>query len=80
MNEQLDIENVYQQYFTQYPDVLNVKQLSKILGVCEKTVLRLLIEQEIQSIKIGRIYRVPKLYLLQYLGMIDSKEISPLGK
>ena len=46
MNEQLDIENVYQQFFTQYPDVLNVKQLSKILGVCEKTVLRLLIDQE----------------------------------
>ena len=65
MNEQLDIENVYQRYFTQYPDVLNVKQLSKILGVCEKTVLRLLIGQEIKSIKIGRIYRVPKLYLLQ---------------
>ena len=71
MDEQLDIENVYHRYFTQYPDVLNVKQLSKILGVCEKTVLRLLIDQEMQSIKIDRIYRVPKLYLLQYLGMID---------
>jgi len=80
MSEQLDIENVYHRYFTQYPDVLNVKQLSKILGVCEKTVLRLLIDQEMQSIKIGRIYRVPKLYLLQYLGMIDSKKISPSGK
>jgi DNA binding domain, excisionase family len=71
MEELLEIESTYHKYLTKYPDVLNVKQLSKILNVCEKTTLRLLHEQEIRCIKIGRIYRIPKLYLLQYLGIID---------
>jgi len=71
MEAQLKIESAYHKYLAKYPDVLNVKQLSKILNVCEKTALRLLHEQEVKCIKIGRIYRIPKLYLLQYLGIVD---------
>ncbi len=33
MNRQLEIEQAYSQFFAAYPDVLDVKQLSEILGI-----------------------------------------------
>ena len=52
-----------------YPDVLDVPQLSEFLGVSKKTIYSLLKEGEITSVKIGRSYKVPKLFLLKYLKL-----------
>jgi excisionase family DNA binding protein len=73
MSSQVNLEESYNLFFKDYPDVLNTKQLSEILGVCEKTALSLLNRQEIGSFKIGRPYRIPKLYLLQYLGIVHPE-------
>ncbi len=53
--------------FSDYPDVLTVEDLSRMLGISTKTAYKLLKEQKIKSITIGRTYRIPKVYLLQYL-------------
>lgn len=75
MSYHLDLQYAYNLFFKEYPDVLDVKQLSEILGVCEKTIIGLLNKQSIRSLKVGRAYRIPKLYLLQYLGIINSSEM-----
>ncbi len=55
-----------------YPDVLNIEQLSEVLGISTRTGYRLLREGTINSIRVGRTYRIPKVYLLSYLQILGS--------
>jgi excisionase family DNA binding protein len=51
----------------EYPDVLEVKDLCKVLGISEKTAYGLLRRGAIQHIRIGRLYKVPKKCVYRYL-------------
>lgn len=51
-----------------YPDVLTVAQVAEILGVCEKTVYRLIHAKAIGYRRIGRIIKVPKVCVSDYLN------------
>lgn len=51
-----------------YPDVLTVPQVAEILGVCEKTVYRLIHDKALGSCHIGRIIKVPKVCVSDYLN------------
>jgi excisionase family DNA binding protein len=53
--------------FSSYPDVVSVEQLSQMLGISTKTAYRLLKEKKIKAITIGRTYRIPKIFVLDYL-------------
>ena len=53
--------------FNSYPDVLSVKQLCEILDIGKNTAYRLLQNGEIKSIKIGKVYKIPKKYLKEFL-------------
>jgi len=64
--------NMYQSVFKDYPDVLDVKQVSEILNVSTKTIYRLLKVGEIDSLKIGREFRIPKVYLLRYMRVFGT--------
>jgi len=63
---------IYKSVLREYPDVLNVPQVSTVLGVSTKTVYRLLRVGDLNSLKVGREFRVPKLYLLQYIKVISA--------
>jgi excisionase family DNA binding protein len=58
----LSAEEVYRSVFKEYPDVLNVGQVSELLGVCTKSIYRLLKSGDIGSFRIGTTYRIPKLH------------------
>jgi excisionase family DNA binding protein len=58
--------------FSGYPDVLDVKQTSEVLGVSSKTVYRLLRNGALASLKVGREFKIPKLYILQYLKVFGA--------
>ncbi len=67
-NQKCSVEEIYQFFLTDYPDVLNVSQLSEALGnVSTKTVYRLLKEEKIRSHKVGRAYRISKISVWEYL-------------
>ena len=73
-NEETDIANpnitrlqAYKIMLKEYPDVLDINHVSMILGVCTKTAYKLLREQKIEHIKVGRVLRIPKISLLTYL-------------
>ena len=53
--------------FNSYPDVLSVKQLCEILDIGKNTAYRLLQSGEIKSIKIGKVYKIPKKSLKDYI-------------
>lgn len=54
--------------FDNYPDVVDVPTLRKMLGgISKKLAYRLLTEGEIKSVRIGRSYRIPKTCVIDFL-------------
>ena len=54
--------------FAEYPDVVDVEQLRRMLGgISRKLAYRLLASGELRSVRIGRSYRIPKLCVIEYL-------------
>lgn len=57
-----------QNMFEDYPDVVGVDEMRKMLGgISRKLAYRLLTNQEIKSVRIGRTYKIPKIYVIEYL-------------
>ena len=50
-----------------YPDVLEIKDVRKILDIGERAVYKLLQSGELKSIKVAGKHRIPKLYLAEYI-------------
>ena len=64
---EISMQEAYRTIFREYPDVLDVKQVSRILGVSAKTVYRLIKDDSISSLKVGREFRIPKVMLMKYM-------------
>lgn len=60
--------NYYELLFVAYPDVVTTKELRIMLGgVCEKTVLTLLQQNTIHHFKIGSVYHIPKVSVIDFM-------------
>lgn len=57
----------YTKMLSEYKDVLLPEDLQKILHIGRNTVYKYLAEGKIRSIKIGKKYRIPKNYLLEFI-------------
>ncbi len=54
--------------FSEYPDVVNVKQMCVMLGgIGMKTAYGLLQNGDIRYIKIGKSFKIPKISIVEYL-------------
>ena len=53
--------------FESYPDVVTVNELCEMLGISKKLAYRILDSQDIRSVKVGRIYRIPKAAIIEFL-------------
>ncbi|MEG0258113.1 MAG: helix-turn-helix domain-containing protein [Christensenella sp.] len=69
----ININELYNIMFQDYPDVLNVTQLSKLLSISTKLTSELLKENKIQYTKIGREYRIAKIHVIQYLNIVSEE-------
>ena len=67
-----DSHEIYRVVFRDYPDVLDVKQVSTMLGVSTKMVYKLLRDGSLDYLKIGREYRIPKVNLMKYIKVFGS--------
>ena len=57
-----------QSMFENYPDVVEVDDLRKMLGgISKKLAYRLLSDQEIRSVRVGRTFKIPKICVIEYL-------------
>ena len=54
--------------FENYPDVVEVDDLRVMLGgISKRLAYKLLTNQEIRNVKIGRAYKIPKICVIEYL-------------
>ena len=57
----------YTKMLSEYKDILLPEDIQKILHIGRNTVYKYLAEGKIRSIKIGKKYRIPKNYLLEFI-------------
>jgi len=72
MNTTITSKDTYRVMFKEYPDVVNVDQMSEMLGISSKTAYKLLQRDEITHFKVGRTYKIPKFHILSYLRVIQN--------
>lgn len=53
--------------FSEYPDVISIDELTEMLGVGKNTAYKLINDNVIKSIHIGRIHKIPKCYVIDYI-------------
>ena len=63
MNNQIN----YKEFFTHYPDVISVEQLMEMLHIGKVLAYKLLKSGRIVSMKVGREYRIAKVYVIDFL-------------
>lgn len=66
-----NIKENYEMMFTTYPDLVNIKQLTKMLGIGITLAYRLVKNNTIKAIKVGREYKIPKRNVITYLTKND---------
>lgn len=64
----------YRAMFRHYPDALTPAQVQEMLGVGRRMTYGLLRRGEIQSVRMGRLYRIPKVAVIDYLCAADNTE------
>lgn len=63
-----NIKDTYNLMFTDYPDIVNLVQMRKMLGGISNTLAyRILKENIIKSRKVGREYKIPKVNVINYM-------------
>ncbi len=62
-----NIKENYQIMFTSYPDLLTIVQLKEMLGIGITLAYRLVRDNTIRALKIGREYKIPKANVISYL-------------
>ena len=70
MEKKITKKDTYLVMFKEYPDVVDVEQMSKMIGISTKTAYKLLRENKIEHFKIGRTYKIPKLNILLYINVV----------
>ena len=58
--------------FQELPDVLEIRDLQEVLHIGKDWAYRLIREGSIKSLKIGKTYKIPKVFLIEYL--LNSKQ------
>lgn len=53
--------------YENYPDLISVEQLRKMLNIGRNTAYKLLKNNTIKSIRIGKIHKIPKSNVIEYL-------------
>ena len=61
--------NDEKEMFTDYPDIVEVKDLQKMLSIGRNSALNLLNKQIIKNFRIGNRYKIPKENIISYVNM-----------
>ncbi len=64
-NERIEI--IYRTMFSEYPDMVNVKQLRQMLGISRAVAYDLLSKKLIKGIKVANAYKIPKISIIDFI-------------
>lgn len=53
--------------FSNYPDVVSINEFMQMLSIGKNTAYSLLQNGTVKSIRVGRQYRIPKQFIIEYL-------------
>lgn len=67
MVETVKIDSAYKDVFANYPDILTVKDVCKMLRIDSKKAYKLIKSGEMKSIRLDRSVRIAKVWVLEYL-------------
>lgn len=70
-----NIKENYQIMFTDYKDLVDIKDLKEMLGIGITLAYRLVRDNTIKALKIGREYKIPKANVISYL-INEKKELN----
>lgn len=72
-----ELKELYKMMFPDYPDIVTAAQLQRMLGISRHVAYELLADKEISAIKIGNIYKIPKVSVINYVMTGEQgKEVS----
>ena len=57
----------YQVMFTDFPDIVSVFQLQKMLNISRQLAYELISNGSINAVKVGNAYRIPKVSVIGYM-------------
>lgn len=69
-----ELKELYQMMFPDYPDIVTVKQLREMLGVSRALAYKLISDGEVQAIKIGNSFKIPKVSVINFVTE-EKKEV-----
>lgn len=64
----------YKHMFRQYPDVVNICTLQKMLGISRHHAYGLITSGQIKGRKVGKSYKIPKVYVIDFLLQNDEAD------
>lgn len=67
INREVKMAKQYSLMFREYPDVVTAEQVQHMLGIGRRKAYQLLRDGQLPSIRMGRLYRIPKLAVIDYL-------------
>ena len=60
------IDSKYKTMFSDYPDVVTVAQLRKMLGISRHLAYDLIAQKRIKAFQLGNSYKIPKVNVIDY--------------
>ena len=67
-----ELKELYRMMFPDYPDIVNVRQVMEMLKISRTQVYALIGERDIQAVKIGISYKIPKVSVINFV--MNGKE------
>lgn len=61
-----EIKDLYKIMFTEYPDIVDMNQLQKMLGIGRKLSYKLVGDGYIPALKVGNSFRIAKINVIDY--------------
>ena len=69
-----ELRELYQMMFPEYPDIVTVRQLREMLGISRQLAYDLIADGEVQAIKIGNSFKIPKVSVINFVTE-EKKEV-----
>lgn len=69
-----ELKELYKIMFPDYPDIVTVAQLQKMLGISRQLTYKLIGDGYIPGVKIGNAFRVPKVNVINYVLSEDGRK------
>ena len=67
MDNNINNSDMRNEMFSDYPDIVSVDEVRKMLNIGRNAAYRLLQDGTIKSFKIGSVYKIPKIYIIDYV-------------